>query len=88
MATQDFEAAEYDGKTKIVIHDQGGKVKINDKYSVQLANLQHRSGLWVLTLKVIENATGKAISYTWTNPEAEKIGINLRWVQAGFTLKK
>jgi hypothetical protein len=88
MATQDFTAAEYDGKTKIVIHDQGGKVKINDKYSVELANLQHRSGLWVLTFKVIENASGKAISYTWTNPEAERIGINLRWMQSSFALKK
>jgi hypothetical protein len=88
MTTQDFNSDEYEGKTKIVIHDQGGKVKINDKYSVELANLQHRSGLWVLTFKVIENASGKAVAYTWANPEAERIGINLRWLQAGFTLKK
>lgn len=88
MANKDFTAEEYDGKTKIVIHDQGGTVKLNDKYSVELAQLQHRSGLWVMTFKVIENASGKAISYTWTTPEAERIGINLRWIQAGFTLKK
>jgi hypothetical protein len=88
MSTQDFTSAEYDGKTKLLIHDQGGKVKINDKYSVELANLQHRSGLWVMTFKVIENASGKAISYTWTNPEAERIGINMRWLQSSFALKK
>jgi hypothetical protein len=85
---QDFSAEEYDGKTKILIHDQGGTVKVNEKYSIQLAQLQHRSGLWVLTFKVIENASGKAIAYSWTNPEAERIGINLRWLQSGFTLKK
>lgn len=88
IATTDFTANDYDGKTKLVIHDQGGTVKLNDKYSVQLANLQHKSGLWVMTFKVIENSSGKAISYTWTNPEAERIGINLRWMQSSFVLKK
>lgn len=88
MATKDFAAEEYDGKTKIVIHDQGGTVKINDTYSIQLAQLQHRSGLLVMTFKLIENAGGKAIAYTWTNPEAARIGINLRWMQSGFALKQ
>lgn len=88
MANKDFAADDYDFKSKIVIHDQGGIVKMNDKYSVQLAQLQHKSGLWVLTFKVIENASGKAIAYSWTNPEAERAGINLRWVQSGFALKK
>ena len=88
MTNKDFTGDEYDGKTKILLHDQGGTVKLNDKYSVQLAQLQHRSGLWVMTFKVIENSGGKAISYTWTNPEAERIGINLRWMQSSFTLKK
>lgn len=88
LVNQDFKAEEYDGKTKLLLHDQGGTVKLNDKYSVQLAQLQYKNGTWVLTLKVLENATGKAVAYSWTNPEAEKLGINLRWVQAGFSLKK
>lgn len=88
LVNQDFRAEEYDGKTKILLHDQGGTVKLNDKYSVQLAQLQYKNGTWVLTLKILENATGKAVAYSWTNPEAEKLGINLRWVQAGFSLKK
>ncbi|MCU0240438.1 MAG: chromophore lyase CpcT/CpeT, partial [Pyrinomonadaceae bacterium] len=88
MANKDFTAAEYDGKTKLLIHDQGGTVKLNDNYSIQLAQLRHKSGTWVLTFSVIENASGKKIAYTWSNPEAEKLGINLRWIQSGFTLKK
>ena len=24
-------------------------------------------------------------SYPWVNPEATRVGINLRWIQAGFT---
>ncbi|MBS1797717.1 MAG: chromophore lyase CpcT/CpeT [Acidobacteria bacterium] len=88
FANTDFPAENYDGKTKLVLHDQGGTAKINDKYSVQLAQLRHKSGAWVLTLKILENSTGKAVAYSWTNPEAEKLGINLRWVQSGFSLKK
>ena len=88
MAIRDFPPEEYDGKTKILLHDQGGLLKLNDKYSIQLAQLRHKSGVWVLTLSVIENASGRKVAYTWANPEAEKIGINLRWMQSGFTLKK
>ncbi len=88
MTNKDFAPEDYDGKSKILIHDQGGTVKLNDKYSLQLAQLQHKSGVWVLTFSVIELASGKKVAYSWTNPEAEKLGINLRWVQGGFTLKK
>jgi hypothetical protein len=88
MTNKDFPADEYDGKAKLVIHDQGGIVKLNDKYSVQLAQLQHKSGLWVMTLSIIEISSGRKVAYTWTNPESEKLGINLRWVQSSFTLKK
>jgi hypothetical protein len=88
MTNKDFTADEYDGKTKVPLHDQGGTVKLNDKYSAQLAQLRYKSGIWVMTLSIIENASGRKVAYTWANPEAEKIGINLRWVQAGFTLKK
>jgi len=87
-ATQDAPADAYAGQTKLQIHDQGELVKINDKYSVQLAQLTYKTGIKVLKLGVIDNTSGKTVSYTWTNPEAERIGINLRWLQAGFTLKK
>ena len=88
LAMQDAPADAYAGQTKLQIHDQGKTVKINEKYSVQLAHLTYKSGIKVLKLGVIDNASGKTVSYTWTNPEAERIGINLRWLQAGFTLKK
>ena len=88
MAIKDFPSDDYDGKLKIQLHDQGGTIKLNDKYTAQLAQLRHKSGVWVLTLSIIDNASGRKVAYTWANPEAEKIGINLRWVQVGFTLKK
>lgn len=88
MSGEDAPADAWDGQRGISIHEGGQIVRVNDKFSVQLAQLVHKNGTPVLKLGVIENATGKTVSYTWTNPEAERIGINLRWLQAGFTLKK
>jgi hypothetical protein len=87
---------EYGPAFRFELHDQGQTVPVPQpdgsasKYSVQLAQLvfQGANKAPVLTLKIIENATGKTVSYTWANPEAERIGINLRWIQTGLTLKK
>jgi hypothetical protein len=87
---------EYGPAFRFELHDQGQTVPVPQpdgsasKYSVQLAQLvfQGATKAPVLTLKIIENATGKTVSYTWANPEAERIGINLRWIQSGLTLKK
>lgn len=88
MRNEDPPADQWTAQSNLEIHDQGGIVKINEKFSAQLAQLTHKSGIKVLKLSIIENASGKAIAYTWTNPEAERIGINLRWIQAGFTVSK
>ncbi len=88
MLGEDAPADDWTGQRNLMIHDQGGMVKINEKFSAQLAQLTHRNGTKVLTLKIIESASGKSAAYTWANTEAERIGINLRWIQVGFTLKK
>ena len=88
MTGQDAPADAWTGQRNLMIHDQGGMVKINDKFSAQLAQLTYKNGTKVLKLGIVDNATGKTVAYTWANPEAERIGINLRWIQAGFTLKK
>jgi hypothetical protein len=88
MATADLPAEEYDGKRNLITYDQGGFLKLNDKYTARLAQMTYKSGLKVMTLSIIDNATGKNVAYTWTNPDAERIGINLRWVQVGLTLKR
>jgi hypothetical protein len=72
----------------ISIHDQGQIVKVSEKYSLQIAQLRFQQQVPVLVLRVVDNVTGKWISYSWTNPEAERVGINIGWLQSGFTLKK
>ena len=88
MALEDFPREDYKGQRDLTIHDGGEIVKVSDKYSIQLAKLKYNPQTEVLTLKIIDNETGKTAAYSWANPDAERIGINLRWIQAGLTLKK
>ena len=72
-------------------HDEGSITPILDEgeptgYAVELARLTYQNTkVAVLKLGIIEEATGKTLAYAWANPGAGLIGINLRWVQSGFT---
>ena len=73
------------------VHDEGFIAPITDGgrptgYAVELARLTYqRTGVAILKLGVIDQATGKTLSYSWANPLAHNIGINLRWMQSGWT---
>lgn len=74
------------------IHNEGQTLPITDKdgnktgYSVQLAQLTYQNTTQpILKLGLIEDKTGKTVTYIWSNTEANRIGMNLRWMQAGFT---
>ncbi len=73
-------------------HDEGFITPILDDgeetgYAVELARLTYQNTRTsVLKLGIIEEATGKTLAYSWANPHAKRVGINLRWVQCGFTL--
>ena len=73
------------------LHDEGFVVSIKDGgqltgYAVELARLTYQNTRTaVLKLGVIDEATGRTLSYSWAEPGAKRIGINLRWVQAGLT---
>ena len=73
-------------------HDEGFITPILDDgeetgYAVELSRLTYQNTRTsVLKLGIIEEATGETFAYSWANPHAQRIGINLRWVQCGFTL--
>ena len=77
--------------SKIRAHDEGSITSILDDgeptgYAVELARLTYQNTkVAVLKLGIIEEATGKTLAYSWSGPGSELIGINLRWVQCGFT---
>lgn len=73
------------------LHSEGGRVALKYRdgaasgYSLELARLTYReSNAEVLRLAVIEDATGKMLSYVWGDPDARRIGLSLGWLQVGL----
>jgi len=80
---------------KIRLHDQGGRVTLGGGDSgAPQAIFRLRNVVWPapstnrpsLVLYVIKpEAPEKAVSYSWVDPDARLIGVNLRWVQGSCT---
>ncbi len=55
-------------------------------YELELARLTYQNTrVAVLKLGVLDAATGETVAYSWADPDAVRIGINLGWMQAGLT---
>lgn len=73
----------------LFIHDQGGEVWITtDETTPRSFGFSMRNVRWpsgpnadALTLYVHSDHHGPAIGYAWANPDANRIGINLRTLQ-------
>lgn len=80
------------------LHDQGGivQLKLGDgtptDYSVELTQLVYGKRISIMKLAVYQEPfedihyNSRAISYTWSNPEAKRLGINIRKIVSGWTL--
>lgn len=76
-----------------LIHDQAGVLALaTDETPPRDIRLKLRRVEWPsgpnrpsLTLYVHEGAATRALSYAWAEADAERIGINLRWLQASCT---
>jgi hypothetical protein len=86
-------ADQYDGARDIAVHDQGKMVTFKDgvgaptKYSFELSQLRYGQQLPVMKLALYEAGKEQAFAYTWTGTDGTRIGINLRWIQAGCTAR-
>lgn len=96
------EAKKPDGSTDwffardVKIHDQGGRAMVGkDQPGVKPVVIRMRNVVWPagnsnrpsLVLYVHKpDEPDTAISYVWADPEAARIGINLRWMQASCTI--
>ncbi|EED34050.1 conserved hypothetical protein [gamma proteobacterium NOR5-3] len=74
------------------IHSEGGRQSIMDDegqptgYGIELAQLTYQNTrVPILKLGIVDESTGKTLSYTWAATDSSRIGINLRWFQAGLT---
>ena len=80
------------------IHDQGGiaQLQLSDgtpiDYTVELTQLVYGKKISLMKLAIYEmpkedvSWNSRSASYTWTSPDASRIGINLRRVVSGWTL--
>ncbi|MCS6807431.1 MAG: chromophore lyase CpcT/CpeT [Bacteroidota bacterium] len=91
------EKEQYVVMRNVTLHDQGQRIQCigeldgkpyPTKYWAELAQVIYQTGLPVMKFAIYEEGNPKAIAYTWTNPEAKQIGINMRFVQGSATLKE
>lgn len=84
---------DWDFRRGVKLHDQGGVAElITDEETPRRIRLRLRDVDWPygtnrpsLTMYVLEGDNDRAVSYTWTEAGADRIGINLRWLQASCT---
>ncbi|MEM7583718.1 MAG: chromophore lyase CpcT/CpeT [Acidobacteriota bacterium] len=89
------EKPEWDLWRPIEIHDQGGSYEFvppgaeEGQHSMELfqATYSGENSVPVLELAIRERDKEKSIAYAWADPSSNRIGINLRFLQTGCTLK-
>lgn len=82
------------GMRGLRLHNEGDRLRLKTEageplpWEIQLARLTYeQTQVPVFTLRVLEAESGRLIGYAWAEPGAKRLGINLGWLQAGFTLK-
>lgn len=78
----------------VQLHTEGQRAPVmledgrDSGYELELALLTYQNTRHpILKFTLIDKASGKSHAYTWANTDATLIGINLGWMQAGFTQK-
>jgi hypothetical protein len=82
-------------QNNLTMHDQGGLVTLNvpgTRYTAELTQLVYGQKIKLMKLAIYElpldsiGINSHSASYTWTSPEAKRLGINLRRIVSGWTL--
>lgn len=88
-------SADWWGKRDIALHDQGGRAELlTDEAEPQRFTLKMRNVVWPsgpnqpsLVLYVLTPEGGeRAVAYSWADPQAKRVGINIRTIQASCSL--
>jgi len=83
----------YDGMLNVAMHDQGKLVRFrtedgrDTKYTFELSQLRYGQKVPVMKLALYEDGKEQAFTYSWAETTSKKIGVNLRWIQVGCSLK-
>lgn len=84
---------DWDFRRGLWLHDQGGRATVTtDETPARAIELRMRRVEWPsgpnrpsLTLYVHAAGSDRALSYAWGEENAERLGINLRWIQVSCT---
>lgn len=83
----------FQGYLKLQLHNQGQRVPLVDKegvdsgFELSLSQVTYAgSGTAVLKMGLHKSGEKGTVCYIWGEPEAPRLGMNLTWMQAGFTL--
>ncbi len=95
-APKEDESDDWDLWRPIEIHDQGGRYEMvppgaeEGRYTIELFQAVYtgENSVPILELAIRERGKEKSIAYSWADPSSRRIGINLRTMQTGCTLKK
>lgn len=88
------EASEEGGifKNGLQISDQGGEIWVPLSEEGKKVGIKMRNVHWPygnnrnsLVLYAHNDDSGRAVSYAWTEPDGDRIALNLRWIQASCT---
>ncbi len=84
----------FSGGTDVLVHTEGGRwpLKFDDGkatgYTLELSQLTYANTKTpILKFTLLDDATGKSHTYIWSDITATRIGMNLKWFQAGMTVK-
>lgn len=91
------EKEQYVSIRNVILQDQGGRFQcvgeqdgklVSTKYWAELSQVVYQTGLPVMKFAIYEEGNPKAVAYSWTNPEARQIGINMRSLQGSATFRE
>ena len=73
------------------LHNEGQIIPLVTKegqdtgYKVELAQLTYQNTKTAILKLAVLDKDDYAFTYIWANPQAERLGINMRWMQVGLT---
>lgn len=75
----------------IEVSDVGTKLRLtgdgeDTPFTIELIVITYeKTNTTVLKLALYEEGKDKAVTYIWGEPGAQRLGMNLRWIQVGLT---
>ncbi len=88
------EDRDWSGMRDLLVHNEGQSISVVDDAGeamgvrIELAQLTYQTTkVPILSLRVVDAESGELLGYAWGEPGAARLGINMGWIQAGFTRK-